>query len=325
VSDLLASGYIVRHPAFADLNAVYELIRASEIAEFGEAEGFSLDELEGNWKELDLAQDAWVAIAPDRALAGYGYVLNRRHVRLDVEVYVHPAHYGRGIGTTLVRLAEARARGHVPLAPAGTRVVVNNWINALNAEARSLLEREGYTPVRYFFRMEITFGEEPPAASWPAGITVRVGSVDDDLRPFYETLEEAMADHWGHVPRSYEEWRERRERSNFDPSLWFLALDDGEPAGAVLCSVADGIGWIDTLAVRAAWRRRGLGYALLTHAFHGLYARGVRRMALGVDAENPTGATRLYERAGMHVGQQYATYGKELRAGIDLADAEEDS
>jgi mycothiol synthase len=324
VSDLLAPGYIIRRPVFTDLNAVYEAIRASEIEEFGEAEGYAVEELEGNWKELDLGRDAWVAVSPDGELAGYGYVLNRRHVRLDVEVYVHPAHYGRGIGTTLVRLAEARAREHVPLAPPGTRVVVNNWINALNAEARSLLEREGYTPVRYFFRMEITFSEEPPAASWPAGITVRVGSVDDDLRPFYETLEEAMADHWGHVPRSYEEWRERRERSNFDPSLWFLALDEGEPAGAVLCSISDGIGWIDTLAVRVVWRRRGLGSALLTRAFHELYARGMRRMALGVDAENPTGATRLYERAGMHVGQQYATYGKELRAGIELADMDED-
>ena len=324
MSDLLAPGYGVRRPVLADLGAVHALIVASEIEEFGEAEGFSLDELEGNWTQLELEKDAWVAIAPDGALAGYGYVQDRRHVRLDIEVYVHPAHYGRGIGTTLVRLAEVRAREHVPLAPPGTRVVFNNWINALNTEARSLLEREGYTPVRYFFRMEITFSEEPAAPTWPAGITVRSGGADEDLRPFYETSDEAMAENWGHVPRSFEEWMERRTRSSFDPSLWFLALDDGAPAAAALCSISDGIGWIDTLAVRAAWRRRGLGYALLTHAFRELYGRGMRRMALGVDAENPTGATRLYERAGMHVGQKYATYGKELRAGIELVDANED-
>ena len=323
MNELQAPEYIIRRPVFADLDAVYEVIRASEIEEFGEAEGYAIEELEGDWKELDLGQDAWVAVAPDGALAGYGYVRNRRHVRLDVEVYVHPVHYGRGIGTTLVRRAEARAREHVPLAPSGTRVVVNNWINALNAEARSLLEREGYTPVRYFFRMEITFSEEPPAASWPTGITARSGGADEDLRPFYETSEEAMADHWGYVPRSYEDWRERRERSNFDPSLWFLALDDEVPAGAVLCSVSDGIGWIDALMVRRPWRRRGLGFALLTHAFRELYARGMRRMALGVDAENPTGATRLYERAGMQIGQQYATYGRELRAGTELTDVDE--
>ena len=324
MSDLLAPGYTIRHPELADLDAVYAVIVASEIEEFGESQGYSIDELEGDWTQLDLGRDAWVAIAPDGALAGYGYVQDRRHIRLDVEVYVHPAHYGRGIGTTLVRLAEVRAREHVPLAPPGTRVVVNNWINALNAEARSLLEREGYTPVRYFFRMEITFNEEPAAASWPAGISVRSGEADDDLRPFYETSEEAMADHWGHVPRPYEEWRERHTRSNFDPSLWFLALDDEEPAGAVMCSVSDGIGWIDGLTVRRPWRRRGLGFALLTHAFRELYGRGMQRMALGVDAESPTGATRLYERAGMHIGQQYATYGKELRAGIELADVDED-
>ena len=322
MNDLLAPGYTIRRPSFADLVAVHALIVASEIEEFGEAEGFSRDELEGDWKQLDLGQDAWVAIAPDGALAGYGYVRDRRHVRLDVEVYVHPAHYGRGIGTTLVHLAEARAREHVPLAPPGTRVVLNNWINALNADARSLLEREGYTPVRYFFRMEITFSEEPAAPTWPAGITVRSGGADEALRPFYETSDEAMAENWGHVPRSFEEWLERRTGLSFDPSIWFLASSDGEPAAAVLCSIADGIGWIDTLAVRAAWRRRGIGYALLTHAFRELYGRGLRRMALTVDAENPTGATRLYERAGMQIGQQYATYSKELRAGTELADVD---
>ena len=36
------------------------------------------------------------------------------------------------------------------------------------------------------------------------------------------------------------------------------------------------------------------------------------RVALGVDAENPTGATLLYERAGMHVAYEAVTYGKEL-------------
>jgi mycothiol synthase len=309
---------------FADLGAVHAAIVASEIDEFGEAEGFSLDELEGDWKHLDLGKDAWVAIAPDGALAGYGYVQARRHVRLDIEVYVHPAHCGRGIGTTLVRLAESRAREHVPLAPPGTRVVVNNWVNALNAEARSLLEREGYTPVRYFFRMEITFSEEPPAPSWPPGIIVRRGSAEEDLRPFYETSEEAMADHWGHVPRSFEDWIDRRKHANFDPSLWFLVLDEGNPIAAVLCSISNGIGWIDALMVRRPWRRRGLGYALLTHAFGELYRRGMRRMALTVDAENATGATRLYERAGMLIGQQYATYSKELRAGAELTEVGED-
>ena len=324
MSDLLAPGYRVRHPESADLDAVHALIVASEIEDFGESQGYGIDDLEREWKQLDLEQDAWVAIAPDGAFAGYGYVQDRRHVRMDAEVYVRPAHFSRGVGTTLVRLTEARAREHVALAPPGTRVVVNNWINALNADARSLLEREGYTPVRYFFRMEKDLNEAPQVVSWPEGIVVRNGHAGDDLRPFYETIEEAMAGQWGHVEVSFEEWLERRQRTNIDPGLWSLALDNGEPAAAVLCSISDGIGWIDTLGVREPWRRRGFGLALLRHAFHELYGRGLRRVALGVDAENPTGATRLYERAGMRISQQYATYGKELRTGTEPADVDKD-
>ena len=36
---------------------------------------------------------------------------------------------------------------------------------------------------------------------------------------------------------------------------------------------------------------------------------------LAVDAANPTGATRLYQRAGMHVAAEYVIYEKVLRPG----------
>ena len=323
VSDLLAPGYHVRHPQIGDAEAVHALIVASDIEDFGESQGWSIDDTESELKQLDLEHDAWVAIAPDGEIAGYGYAQDRQHVRIDVEIYVHPAHCGRGIGTTLVRLTEARAREHVELAPPEARVIVNNGINALNPDARSLLEREGYAPVRFAFRMELELDDEPAAASWPAGITVRGGERDEDLRTFYEITEEAMADHWGHVDIPFAEWRARNIGETFDLSLSFLAMDGAEPAGAALCKISDEIGWIDTLAVRRPWRRRGLGSALLCHAFRELYRRGMRRLALGVDAESLTGATRLYERAGMQIRQQYATYSKELRAGIDLAEVNE--
>jgi mycothiol synthase len=59
--------------------------------------------------------------------------------------------------------------------------------------------------------------------------------------------------------------------------------------------------------------------ALLQHSFRELYARGQKKVGLGVDAASLTGATRLYERAGMHVARQYDTYEKELRPGRDLS------
>ncbi|CAA9582225.1 MAG: hypothetical protein AVDCRST_MAG59-4878 [uncultured Thermomicrobiales bacterium] len=324
MTDVLAPGFTIRPARLDDLDAVHALVVASDVVEFGESD-FSLDRLRDDWAERDLERDILVATAPDGTVAGYAWVGDRRHVRIDVEIYVHPHHFGRGIGTTLVRRAEARAREHVPLAPADARVVVHNWINALNPDACALLEREGFAPVRYFWRMETELGEAlPPAPVWPAGITVRPFVVGQDEHAAYATVEEAFADHWGHVPRTYEEWARHRFGASFDPSLWFLAFDGGEPAGAALCSVSEGIGWVDTFGVRRPWRRRGLGAALLRHAFAEFSRRGSRRVALGVDAASPTGATRLYEGAGMKVAQQYATYGKELRPGVELAEADEE-
>ncbi len=316
----LTSGYNIRSPRPADVNDVQALTAASDLEEFGEAEGYSIEEIEDEWAGIDLDRDAWLVIAPDGSVAGYAYTRDRQHVRLDVEGYVHPDHYGNRVGTTLLKLTEARAQEHLPLAPANARVVLHNWISGTNPNACALLEREGYTPVRYFLRMETDLDADMPPAEWPDGITVRTFESDDgDAETFHSVFEEAMSDHWGHVPLPFDKWKQRRMGSSFDPGLWFLAAREDEPAGFALCSTTGEIGWIDTLGVRRPWRRRGLGMALLRHAGSAFQQRGLKRMALGVDTANPTGATRLYERAGMHMAQQHATYGKELRAGVDLS------
>jgi ribosomal protein S18 acetylase RimI-like enzyme len=79
------------------------------------------------------------------------------------------------------------------------------------------------------------------------------------------------------------------------------------------------MGFVNTLGVRRPWRRQGLGLALLHHAFGEFYRRGQKRVGLGVDASNLTGATRLYERAGMHVARQFDLYEKEVRPGKELS------
>lgn len=86
-----------------------------------------------------------------------------------------------------------------------------------------------------------------------------------------------------------------------------------EIAGGTICEAEYyGMGWVRSLFVRRPWRRHGLGMALLLNAFRQFHERGERRVGLGVDAESPTGATRLYERAGMKVVEELAIYRKEL-------------
>ena len=72
------------------------------------------------------------------------------------------------------------------------------------------------------------------------------------------------------------------------------------------------MGFVGAIGVLRPWRRLGLGRALLLHAFVELYRRGERRIGLGVDAENATGATRLYESVGMRVAWQADTYERTL-------------
>ena len=96
-----------------------------------------------------------------------------------------------------------------------------------------------------------------------------------------------------------------------------MAWDGDRIAGCALCRPKQGIGWVGSLSVRRPWRKQGLGLGLLNHAFRQLFQRGYSTIGLMVDAANPTGATRLYERAGMQIANQLVTYEKELRPGLE--------
>ena len=318
VADVLPPGAVLRAPTMDDLPAVAALVIASDVADYG-APTFSEGELRSEWKDLDLAADVRIVVLEDGQLAGYGAVGARgNNVRLDAEVYVHPQHTGRGVGTALVRWTEAWAREHVPLAPEGARVLLNNYINGRNAAARTLLEGEGYAAARHFLEMVIDLDEPPLLPDWPAGIVVRACASEADERLAYAAVDEAFRDHWGWTPSTFESWSRRKKHDGFDRSLWFLAEDGDQVAGAVVCSQREQSGYVHDVAVRRPWRRRGLGLALLRHAFGAFYDRGTRRVELGVDAQSPTGATRLYEGAGMRATHQFAVYQKELRPGEDV-------
>jgi ribosomal protein S18 acetylase RimI-like enzyme len=170
----------------------------------------------------------------------------------------------------------------------------------------------GFEVIRHSFSMRIELDGGPPSPEWPQGIDVRSWREGDDPA-FHAVLEDSFAEHFGFEPRPYEEWLQGlAARPETDRSLWHLAHMGDEVAGFVECSWHSSgdrtFGWIDELGVRSRWRRHGLGLALLRHAFRDLAERGATRVGLGVDAENATGAVRLYERAGMHVERRYDTW-----------------
>lgn len=174
------------------------------------------------------------------------------------------------------------------------------------------LRERGYTLIRHFFEMAIRVDDEPPPPVWPDGVEVRPARPGEEER-VHAADEEAFADHWEFEPRPFESWLAGWQARGWDPSLWHLAVAGGEIAGVCLCSTRGGAGWVGDLAVRRPWRRRGLGAALLLHAFRDFRARGFERVGLDVDGENTTGAVRLYERVGMHVAHRQDCWQLDLR------------
>jgi mycothiol synthase len=297
---------VVRRPSLDDLDAVVELGNAFERVFLG-AESFTPGEIADEWRQLDLEQDAWLVLVPGGRLAGYATLEERGDGRFLSDGYVHPELRGLGVGGKLVDLAEERARAR------GAVAVQNTIVSADEAAAR-VLEARGYRPVRHFYRMAIELGDEPPQPEWPDGIRVEPFR-DKDALAFHEAIEDAWQDHWDHSPRPFEQFRERLlEGSRYDPTLWTVAWAGDEIAGGTICEAEYyGMGWVRSLSVRRPWRRHGLGMALLLNSFRQFHERGERHVGLGVDAESPTGATRLYERAGMHVVEETAIYRKELQ------------
>ncbi len=189
---------------------------------------------------------------------------------------------------------------------------IHQLVLAADPGAHALLAARAYREVRRFWEMTIELGDELLAAPrLPEGLTIEPFSAGA-ARAFHAALEEAFQDHWEHSPESFEDWWERQTRKHdHDPSLWFLVRDGDEVAAATRNDPnRNGGGWIGALGVRRGWRGRGLARALLLHSFREFHARGLRRVGLGVDAANPTGATHLYESVGMHVEVEHVVWEK---------------
>jgi len=283
---------------------VAALIDARDRADFDEQRpiAFSGEELRAWWARNpeQLETDVWLVLAGDQVVGWAAAGQDGEIADVADESCVHPDFRGRGIGTRLVELAESWAR---------ERSLPRLHMHAVTQKGRRLFAARGFELVRYFWRMEIYPGEEPLRPDPPDGFSIRAYEPGTDDEVLHAMHQEAFAEHWEFNPRPLESWlRWRTTRSDYLPELWQLAFHGEELAGAALGFGQSGLGWILDLAVAPKWRKRGLGLALLQRSFHELYKRGFTQIGLEVDSENETGATRLYERAGMRVTRRYATF-----------------
>ena len=307
--------YSIRPPTLDDLHAVVALVNACSIAEGGQPDETPQNLLsDWNTPGFVLATNAWAAIAPDGTIIGYEQVEVDDDAPCELDGYVHPDFVNQGIGTHLLQLAKDRAREDLAARGRMLPVSLRGAIAVANSGARWLFSDAGFRVIRHFWRMEVELLAPPAQPILPNGFSIRNFVRGQDERATHAAVEAAFEDHWDHSPIAFDEWSHRNiEREDFNPAFWFLAIAGDEVVGTALCYARSAsMGWVRHLGVRREWRGRGLGLTLLQHAFSAFYASGRNTIGLGVDAQSPTGATRLYQRAGMRVTEEYETYEKML-------------
>ncbi|HET6445612.1 MAG TPA: GNAT family N-acetyltransferase [candidate division Zixibacteria bacterium] len=329
-TDIAAEEYRLRGATMDDVVPAFELFDTCSKHMIGKSET-TLSHVQTEWTSpgFDLANSVRVVETLDGKIVGYVEVWDIEEPPVNLWIWgrVHPDHEGRGIGTKLMSWAEKRARQAIKRAPNGAKVVMRSGTFSHYDPAHDLLSGVGMNFIRHFLTMAIEFDEEPETPTWPTGILVRSMEGEEELEAVVRAVREAFRDHWGYLETSFEQefdqWLHfNRNDAEYDPTLWFLAMDGEEIAGISLCRLKSDedpdMGWVNVLGVIRPWRRKGLGLALLHHSFGELKRRGQSSAGLGVDASSLTGATGLYEKAGMHSIRQFDLYEKELRPGRDL-------
>jgi len=165
---ILLQNLLARAPRLNDLSDVTRLLIVCDIIEDGMSD-YTQEELLADWQRpgFNLDTDAWIIITNKGQLVGFADVWSCDYTQANMRIRVHPEFLGRGIGTLLLRLAEHRARQFLRKAPVGLRVVLHSAVSSGNQDAKDLLEQEGYTPVRQFWRMMIDADESADGSYQP--------------------------------------------------------------------------------------------------------------------------------------------------------------
>jgi GNAT superfamily N-acetyltransferase len=248
----------------------------------------------------DLANDSWL-YEDESGIAAASWMNTREDLGVGI-VAVGVRAQGTGIGNEFIENTERHAREQ-----GATRM--HQYALGPDTYARQLLTSLGYEDVRHFYEMAIELSERPETPD------IEIESIQpEEAEAFYEALDDAFEDHWEHHSTPFAQWYERASAGpGFDLSLWYVIRSDGEIA-AIARNEANrnGGGYVGALGVRREFRGRGYAKALLYRTFAEFWDRGLPRVTLGVDASNPTGATHLYERVGMHVEAENVVYAKAL-------------
>lgn len=236
--------------------------------------------------------------------------------------FLVPAWRRKGIGWVMLQWMESHLRDVASRHPVEKEKFFEEGASQEETSLAIMLEKAGYKPIRHFWEMVRPSLDDIPDFSLPEGLEVRPVQADH-IRAIWDAANEAFRDHWGFsqpTEEDYKAWQENK--TLFQPELWQVAWDvaTNQVAGQVRTFIDHARnekynhkrGYTEFISVARPWRKRGVARALIVRSLRVQKEQGMTESALGVDSENLSGATRVYEDCGFRVTKQGTIYRKPL-------------
>jgi len=253
-----------------------------------------------------LAAAAWVT-CDDRLAHEYRAFLDGR---------VHPDYRGQELGSFILMWMEIRARQILSGLRQDRPGVLRIDFYDRSEDAVALFEEHGFEFALAEDTMRRDLSHPLPAVQLPEGMTLVAWSTQR-ATTFFEVYQDAFRERPRFPNWSEDTWRHNlTDYPDFRADLSLLMLQGREAVGFAICHVETegaqdraGVGWIVQMGVRPAWRRSGLGRALLCEVMHGFQADGLASAALEVNIDNEA-ALLLYQRLGFERRRSRTVYKK---------------
>jgi len=282
---------VVRPAGWGDLEAAVELLGAQNRAAVGVA-GVRAELVRSEWNAPGFAVGEDNLVAEEKGGAvGYAALSPRGEVVLAAR--------DDALADELLERIVARARERRDAAIVLTVLTPEGTLARLAERHPFVLEHETLLMWR-------PLGTRIEAAPVTEGVAIRTFR-SHDAEAVHALLDEAYGA-WdpSYMPVPHADWISWMTGDpEFEADVWWLAEREGALVG---CALHWTSGWLKDIAVRDSERARGLGAALVTAGLEEFASRGTPRIGLKVDAGNPTGAIRLYERLGFTIERREAVW-----------------
>lgn len=268
---------------------------------------------------VDPARDTWAVWDGERmvAYAQLRVALDPDHdgrIRCSFGGGVLPAYRRQGIGRRLADLGEARALELADERHPGIPRFLRVDGGQDGDDVRRLWEARDYDIVRFFHEMGRPLpGPALEVPDVPGVRLVSPGAEHEEATRLAHNA--AFRDHWGSVESPPEIWHGHWTARSYRADVSTLALgqDDEVLAYVMVGQWLEHEAYVNLVGTVPSARGRGLALAALARTV-GLCADSgdFTVIELHVDSSSPTGATRLYERAGFAVQKTTAAYQRDL-------------